>query len=235
MRLLVLAGGFGTRLKSAIGERPKALAPIADIPFLYMQLENWLQQGIRKFSFLLHHQAGEIIEFLQSQKSGLLKECDVDWLIEPMPMDTGGAVANAVRELKLKGDFLVTNADTWLGSGMTQLIYATSPSIAVINLTDVSRYGQVEFDQSLFVTKFSEKSESIHSGWINAGTFYLNTQLFDQWNGHPFSLERELFVELVKARKLKAVPLKTDFLDIGVPDDYRRFCMWIENGRNASL
>lgn len=235
MMLLILAGGFGTRLRTTVGDLPKALAPIGGVPFLRLQLEHWRNQGVKEFSFLLHHQADQIISFLQSQQSGLLKNCYVDWLIEPVPMDTGGAVANAVRELNLEGHFLVTNADTWLGTGMIELMRDTSPSMAVVNLADVSRYGQVQFDQDFHVTRFAEKSGISTPGWINAGIFHLDADLFEHWDGRPFSLERELFVELVQTRRLKAVPLKTDFLDIGVPVDYSRFCGWIEGGRKTPL
>ena len=234
-RLLVLAGGFGTRLKPVVDNLPKALAPVGGVPFLHMQLEHWIDQGAREFSFLLHHQADPIISFIESQKSELLNGCYVDWIVEPAPMDTGGAIANAVRELGLRGDFLVVNADTWLGTGVAELSRSTSPSMAVVNLPNVGRYGQVAFDQDLYATQFIEKGETLLCGWINAGLFHLNAGLFDQWDGQPFSLERELFVELVKNRKLKTVPLETDFLDIGVPEDYHRFCRWIENGRKMPL
>ena len=48
MRLLVLAGGFGTRLSSVVSDVPKALAPVNGVPFLRLQLENWLKQGLRE-------------------------------------------------------------------------------------------------------------------------------------------------------------------------------------------
>lgn len=235
MRLLVLAGGFGTRLKETVGNIPKALAPIDGVPFLRLQLEHWLSQDINELSFLLHHQAEEIILFLQSEKLGLLKDCKIDWLIESAPMDTGGAVANAVRELNLKGDFLVTNADTWLGTGMVELMHSISPSMAVVNLADVSRYGQVQFDRDFHVIRFAEKSAASGPGWINAGIFHLDADLFENWDGRPFSLERELFVDLVQTRRLKAVQLNTDFLDIGVPADYNHFCGWVADGRKTPL
>lgn len=234
-RLFVLAGGFGTRLKGAIRDSPKALAPINGVPFLRIQLEHWIGQGLRKFSFLLHHKAEAIVAFLHSHQSGLLKGCSVDWIIEPVPMDTGGAIANAVRDLRLQGNFLVTNADTWLGTGMVELMDSPPPSMAIVNLPDVSRYGQVVFDQDLYITQFAEKGELSTSGWINAGIFHLDTSFFKRWNGQSFSLERELFVSLVQERKLKAVPLTTEFLDIGIPEDYHRFCRWVEGGRKTPL
>jgi D-glycero-alpha-D-manno-heptose 1-phosphate guanylyltransferase len=235
MRLLVLAGGFGTRLKTSIPDVPKTLAPIGDVPFLQLQLEHWLAQDLFEFTFLLHHQAGQIIAFLQENQIGILKNCHIDWLIEPMPMDTGGAIANAVREMGLTGDFLMTNADTWLGGGVQELMQAASPAMAVLKLADVSRYGQVHFDQDAHVTVFSEKNPRRESGWINAGLYRFNTELFKDWDGKPFSLERKLFAELVHNRSLSVIPLQTDFIDIGVPDDYHRFCRWVEAGRQVPL
>ena len=101
MMLLVLAGGFGTRLQSVVTEVPKALAPVGDVPFLKLQIEHWKKQGITSFIFLLHHQADLIVNFLKIQQASLLNECEIHWVIEPRPMDTGGAVAYAVKKQKL--------------------------------------------------------------------------------------------------------------------------------------
>ena len=235
MRLLVLAGGFGTRLRLVISNVPKALAPIGNVPFLQFQIEHWLAQGLREFSFLLHHQADQIITFLQAQQGELLKDCQVDWLIEPVPMDTGGALAHAVKTLGHKDDFLMTNADTWLGGGIHEMMQSAAPAMAVVNLADVSRYGQVHFDQAQSITGFAEKNAQSAEGWINAGLCHLNVELFENWDGQPFSLERDLFSMLVQNRQLTAVPLQTDFIDIGVPTDYRRFCRWVATGREGPL
>lgn len=235
MKLLVLAGGFGTRLKTVITDVPKALAPIGDVPFLQLQLEHWLAQGLREFTFLLHYQADQIIAFLQAHQVGLLKDCQVNWLIEPTPMDTGGAIAHAVKELGLTEDFLMTNADTWLGGGIHEMMQTAAPAMAVVNLADVSRYGQVHFDHAQRVTAFAEKNGQSAAGWINAGLSRLDAGLFRNWDGQPFSLERDLFATLVQNRRLTAVPLQTDFIDIGVPADYHRFCRWVVTGRQNPL
>ena len=233
--MLVLAGGFGTRLQSVVADVPKALAPVGQIPFLYLQIEHWIAQGLRSFVFLLHHQADLIISFLEAEKKGLLKESEVTWFIEPTPMDTGGAVAYAVKQLNLLGCFLLTNADTWLGAGFEDISRTAAPSMAVLSLRDASRFGQVQFNDQLNVTVFSEKSSSQGPGWINAGLCHLNTDFFKDWNGQPFSLERSLFPELASRGALKAVPLQTDFIDIGIPDDYFRFCQWIAEARKSKL
>ena len=237
MKLLVLAGGFGTRLQSVVSEVPKALAPVGSVPFLHLQIEHWKSQGISSFAFLLHHQADLIIGFLQEEQDiGVLKDCEVQCLVEPSPMDTGGAVAYAVEQLGLTGNFLVTNADTWIGTSISNVMQEKAPAMAVVELSDAARYGRVQFDVQHRVTAFQEKSsKSRGSGWINAGLCQLNAASFKEWDHLPFSLERVTFPAMVARRELKAVALQVEFIDIGVPDDYYRFCRWIEADRKGTL
>jgi len=235
VKLLILAGGFGTRLQSILPETPKALAPIGGVPFLAFQLEHWIAQGINSFVFLLHHQADQIERFLNQSKAELLRNCEVFSLIEPVPMDTGGAVAYAIHKLGLEGDFLVTNADTWLGSGVAELTVSRAPAMAIVRRDNASRYGQVKFDDTKTVTAFVEKNAVDAPGWINAGIYRLRADMFRNWNGLSFSLEKKAFPDWVKQGELQAIALKTDFIDIGVPEDYQRFCRWVESGRMDKL
>lgn len=235
MKMLVLAGGFGTRLQSEVAEVPKALAPVGRVPFLYLQIKNWIDQGLRSFVFLLHHQADLIIKFLEAEKNGLLSGCQVSWLVEPSPMDTGGAVAYAVEQLNLKENFLITNADTWIGKGIQEVVRSEAPSMAVISLSDVSRYGQVQFSDEFFVTSFNEKISGQELGWINAGLCQLKASFFSNWDGQPFSLERITFPALADQGILKAVPIQTYFIDIGIPQDYLSFCGWIKSGNENEI
>lgn len=235
MKMLVLAGGFGTRLQSVVAEVPKALAPVGNVPFLQLQIEHWIAQGMRSFVFLLHHQAGLITNFLQQEKATFLKDCEVKWLVESTPMDTGGAVAYAVEQLGLSEDFLVANADTWLGSGIQELRQAKAPAMAVVELPDASRYGQVQIDDENHVTAFREKNSHTGAGRINAGLCHLSAELFKDWNHRPFSLERVSFPAWAASGNLNAVAIHTNFIDIGVPDDYFRFCRWIESDKKVEL
>jgi D-glycero-alpha-D-manno-heptose 1-phosphate guanylyltransferase len=237
MKLLVLCGGLGTRLQAVLNDVPKALAPVGSVPFLHLQIENWKNQGIRSFVFLLHHQADLIIKFLQSeQQIGVLFDCEVRWLVESRPLDTGGAVANAVEQLRLTDNFLVTNADTWLGTGIANVSQDKSPAMAVVELSDSSRYGSVQFDKQFRVSIFQEKSSgSQKAGWINAGLFQMNVETFKDWDRLPFSLERAIFPAMVSRGELKAVTLKTEFIDIGIPEDYYRLCKWMATDRKGPL
>jgi NDP-sugar pyrophosphorylase family protein len=184
---------------------------------------------------LLHHQSEKIVSFLKAEKNGILKDCKVQYLIEPIPMDTGGAVAYAVQQLHLSDNFLVTNADTWNGSSFQDLVRSEAPSMGVLKFHDTSRYGRVKFDGQFYVTDFEEKSYKKGPDWINAGLYHLHCDLFKGWNGQPFSLERSFLPKLANYGALTAVTLQTNFIDIGIPSDYFRFCQWIASDRKGIL
>ena len=233
--LLVLAGGFGTRLRSVVSDVPKPLAPVEGRPYLGYLVDAWYAQGVRSFTFLLHHQAGLIMAFLaDAQQAGFWPGSQIRLLVEPEPMATGGAIAHAVRELGLEGSFLVVNADTWLGSGLQAMAQAPPPAMAVIGVPDTARYGRVRVESNKIVA-FEEKKSSFGPGLINAGLYHLNADLFQNWDGQAFSMERELFPAMVSANKLAAVALNTDFVDIGIPEDYFRFCRWIKSQKTEIL
>lgn len=234
-RLLVLAGGFGTRLRSVVDAVPKPLAPVAGKPYLHYLHESWTAQGVTAITFLLHYLAEPIKSFLkQEQRDGPLRNCAVDVVVEPTPLGTGGAIAYAVRQLGIRGDFLVANADTWLGSGIRALANTAAPALATIEVVDTGRYGNLDI-RGTKVQGFREKQASGGRGWINAGLYHLSSDLFAEWDGAPYSIERDIFPGLARSGCLNAVALDTAFIDIGVPEDYFRFCRWIESGRGEVL
>jgi len=234
--LLVIAGGRGSRLQSAVSTVPKPLAPVVNRPYLHYLLENWLAQGVTSLIFLLHHKAHLIEDFLSwQQNSGeSFVNCNLRTLTEPQPLGTGGAIAYAVQQLQMTGSFLATNADTWLGSGIQQISQASAPAMAVVRVGNSDRYGKVHIERDLIVG-FDEKRNGSGAGWINAGLYHLDAAQFHGWDGRAFSLEREMFPALAIAGTLTAVPLATEFIDIGVPEDYYRFCSWIKSGKSSAL
>ena len=236
--LLVLAGGFGSRLQSVVSDVPKPLAPVAGRPYLDYLVDSWIEQGVERMTFLLHHKAELLQEFIAAKERQLSldgRSCQLRFLVEAVPLGTGGAVVHAVRSLGLKGDFLVANADTWLGSGIRQLSRLGAPGIAVVEVANAARYGVVRVEDAKVIA-FEEKQALAGSGWINAGLYNLSAELFSEFqDGRSFSIERELFPQLVSRHQLKATALTTDFIDIGIPEDYFRFCRWIEAGKTGTL
>jgi len=232
----VLAGGFGTRLKSVVSEVPKPLAPVCGKPFLVHLIENLVSQGGKDFVLLLHYEAELIMlvitEFLERNK---LYGITIRSIVEDMPLGTGGSIMNAVDTLNINKSFLVINADTWLGDGLEQLSISSPNTIAAVKVKDCSRYGALMLKNSK-IEKFLEKNLSYSGGYINAGLYHLSPNIFKGF-GHSanFSLENDVFPKVVKNGILSAIKINTHFIDIGLPEDYSRFCKWIKSGKKIEL
>ena len=230
MEMLILAGGFGKRLKNTIINLPKPMAPINGVPLLQLQLDHWIMQGQTSFIFLLHHQADIIIELLIERSRYFGSKINIDWVVEDTPMGTGGAVANAIKLYSLSGSILVTNADTWLDNGLKKIINNNSLAvIAVVKVIDTRRYGSVSLNSKNRVLSFVEKQMSSNhpvSGVINAGLYKLPVSVFSGLGEVTFSLETEILPSISADHVLSAETLEVDFFDIGVPEDYYKFCEW---------
>lgn len=228
--LLILAGGFGTRLHSEVPDWPKPLAPVAGTPFLTALLERWTEQGVRRFTFALHHHADIMRRYVEKEVAGgVLAGCEARCVTEREPLGTGGAVANVVRDGAIRESFLVANADTWLGSGVDEVAAAAPPAIAVVRVANTERYGSVALRGNR-ISSFLEKEASAGDGWINAGLYHLDPDAFEPWDGRALSLERDLFPGWAASGLLTAVRVTSSFIDIGIPEDYRRYCQWVESG-----
>jgi D-glycero-alpha-D-manno-heptose 1-phosphate guanylyltransferase len=224
--LIVLAGGFGTRLQSILKGNPKPLADINGVPFLQLLFVNWLNHGFRKFFLSLHFESDKIIKLVNELKKTILEDCEVKFIVEETPLGTGGAVSFVVNELNLDGDIFIVNADTWIDSGYQTLDKEHGNFIGVVKINDISRYGKVVMDNDHKIVRFEEKNEKETSGLINAGVYKLSTNIFASWDGKAYSLERDLFPNLIHNKLLNGIELKTNFIDIGIPEDYLRFCNW---------
>jgi len=234
--ILVLAGGFGSRLKSVVSNVPKPLAPVCGKPFLMHLIENLVLQGAKDFVLLLYYEA-EQVQAMVSKFSGYFSEngVTIKSIVETQALGTGGSIVNAIQTLKIKDSFLVVNADTWLGDGLVQLNYSPLNSLAAIKVQDCSRYGALILEDGK-VKNFLEKELSGNSGLINAGLYHLSPNLFEGFVGKgSFSLEGDVFSKLVGNGMISAVEIEADFIDIGIPEDYLNFCKWMESGKEIEL
>lgn len=112
--MLVLAGGFGIRLKKIVFNVPKPLAPILGEPFLGYFIRNWEKQGIKKFTFLLHYNSQMILDYITNSYKKFYQNTEFSFVIEEKPLGTAGAIRNAIKKNKIIGNFLISNADTWI-------------------------------------------------------------------------------------------------------------------------
>lgn len=215
---IVLAGGFGTRLREVVPDWPKPMAPVAGRPFLEILLRSLAGKGVARAVLSVGYMADKIIGHLGAQFAGI----ELVYEVETQPMGTGGAVAASMR--RCTGDrALVVNGDTFLDLELDALerAYQGHPIIVAREVDDTARYGRLDTAAGQ-VTRFSEKGVS-GPGLINAGAYLLPVGLLDSAGlSAPFSLEADFLAPAVLNRRFDVFITRGQFIDIGVPADYRR-------------
>jgi D-glycero-alpha-D-manno-heptose 1-phosphate guanylyltransferase len=221
---IVLAGGLGTRLRSAVPDLPKCLAPIAGRPFLEWQLRSLAERGIESFVLALGHGAKDVLASLgQPWARGLA----IGTVIERELLGTGGAARFAMNEFGLD-EALIANGDTFLGGSLQQMLLPLNLEagelmrIATVQVPDRIRFGGVAVDAKQCITAFLEKGQT-GAGPINAGLYRIHRQAFDGLESERFSIETQVMPCLAAKCALQARAIAGPFIDIGVPADYHLF------------
>jgi D-glycero-alpha-D-manno-heptose 1-phosphate guanylyltransferase len=218
---IILAGGLGTRLRDAVPDVPKCMAPVAGRPFLYYVINELQLQGVNHFIFSLGYKHEIIEAWLTEQYPRLNYEV----VIENEPLGTGGAILLACQKAKGK-DVLVTNGDTLFRTDVAAMLLLHTEKMAECTLalkpmTEFDRYGAVLIKEDI-VTHFAEK-KYYKEGLINGGLYILNKQKFA--SGHwpsKFSFEKEFLEPLSQSGKIAGLPQNGYFIDIGIPSDYNQ-------------
>lgn len=220
MEAIVLAGGFGTRLRSEVPDLPKAMAPVAGRPFLEILLDGLARQGFSRIVLSLGYMAPAIMSHFGASYRGMA----LRFVVEEQPLGTGGAIRLAMTEVADDHVF-VFNGDTFLDLDCAALEafwqQHRKPVIVGRPVADVSRYGRLVVSDDR-VVGFAEKG-SPGAGLINAGCYVFPTSQFDDRALHAaFSLEQDFLARAVPATDIRVFPCEGQFIDIGVPEDYRR-------------
>ena len=216
---LILAGGFGTRVKDLLGDLPKPMAPVKGCPFVEW-IVRWLKaQGVRDVIISTGYRA-EVVE--KHFSTAPVSEMNVCCVTEPEPMGTGGGLAFAAAKCGTTPPaWLVLNGDSLIFANVATIAEALGKADGVMvtrTVPDTSRYGSVRADESGRITAFEEKHPG--AGEINAGIYLLRHEvLADFPEARPLSLERDVFPGLLgHSGGLMAHRVEAAFLDIGTPE-----------------
>lgn len=223
MKAVLLVGGLGTRLRSAVSSLPKALASVGDRPFLELLVRQLARQGISQLVMCTGYLAEQIEETL-GDGSGLGVE--IKYSKESVPLGTAGALKLAQSHVQHESEFLVLNGDSFLQIDFVELIsfhqnHGGLATIAVVPVQNASRYGTVQVEADDRVIGFAEKTGDNVPGIINAGVYVFGSAIFAQIPKGPASLERDVFPNLL-GQGVYAFEQRRLFIDIGTPDDYGR-------------
>lgn len=223
MKALILAAGFGTRLKEVIHDRPKVMAPINGRPFLEYVLEILRKNGVEEVVIAIGF-LGDFIRdyFGNGQEFGL----KIDYSEDKYPVGTAGTLKNAQRFFQ--DTFLVINGDTYFDTDLSQLVayHRKKKAWATIALTkrrSTIGTGLVLKRKSEEITSFIEKPEKDRAGWVNCGYYVFEPEALDFIpKKKRVSLEKEIFPLLAKKGVLYGFKAEEDFIDVGTPQSYQR-------------
>ena len=204
MKAVILAGGFGKRLKPLTETRPKPMVEVLNVPIIEWQV-RWLRKfGIKDFVMCVGYMKEQIIDRIGN---GVRFDSRVDYSFEEEPLGTGGALLNAKEFVYNQDSFFVLNGDILSELDPNRLNIANSNVLAVVPLR--STFGVVELDENSTVRGFIEKPE-IPDRWINAGLYCFTQEVF-RYLPREGNIEVTALPALAKEGRLQAVRYKDVF------------------------
>ena len=222
MEAIILAGGFGTRLKPLTYTRAKSLLPILNKPMITYLIES-LPNEVNKVVLAVNYKKEQIEEYFK--KNNFNKEIIVN--DEPEPLGTGGAIKYA--EKHISDSFLVLNSDIISSLNLNQMIsyHNKKKSISTISLwpvENVSEFGVADVIEDGKIIGFVEKPkpEDALSIFISAGAYLLEHDVLDYIEPNKFvSMEKEIFSKLIEDfDRFYGFKIKGYWMDIGRINSY---------------
>lgn len=218
MEAIILAGGFGKRLKSKIKDIPKPMAPVNNRPFLVYILDKLLKYNFDHIILSVGYKGDVISDYFGDNYFGI----KISYVQETYPLGTGGAIKLALTKSKQDHLFII-NGDTFFDIDFFKIErfweLHKKPTIITTNVSDSSRYGSLKVDGK-YITSFQEKGCNL-SGIINSGYYLFPVNIFNNVKlNKSFSLEEDFLKKYINLEKIMFFPAEGLFIDIGIPDDY---------------
>jgi D-glycero-alpha-D-manno-heptose 1-phosphate guanylyltransferase len=221
MEAIILAGGFGTRLRSIVNDVPKPMALVSNKPFLSYLLEYLSGYKINSVVLCTGYKHEKIEEYY----SFSYKNTNIRYSVEETPLGTGGAIKQALQKVK-SNSVIILNGDTLFNINLAEFIeyhhrLKSDISVALKKLSNFDRYGSVILNGKRIVGFEEKKYKS--SGYINGGVYILNKNILEQ-NELPysFSFEKQILETCTKELYINGYKSNEYFIDIGIPEDYKK-------------
>lgn len=232
--VVILAGGFGTRIKQQLPDLPKPLAPVAGRPFLDWQLRYLHHQGFRRSLLATGYLAEKVQDYAEK---AAIPAMAIDCVRETEPLGTAGAFLHAAHNSSLSpttAAWLVLNGDSLIVTDYRVLLAELEQDgvdgvILGVKVTDASRFGSLITNAQGELLKFAEKQPG--AGVINSGVYLLGDRLLAQFPpNRPLSFEYDVFPSLLQqGAKIKVRAVEAPFLDIGTPATLTQAGQFIES------
>ena len=217
MNIVILAGGMGTRLQSVVHDVPKPMADIDGSPFLELLMRELCFLDPARFVLCVSYKKEIIQEYFKDNFLGV----PIQYSIENEPLGTGGAIKQAF-DLYNLNDALVLNGDSYIAADYDKFWnYNKNEKLAVMlkKVDDANRYGRVDVCDGR-VMDFHEKQPDSQPGFINAGIYKINKNLFSEKLSQKFSFEKDVLEPIIPQIHPSYMLADDYFIDIGLPESY---------------
>lgn len=204
MLAVILAGGYGKRLRPLTDRIPKNLVEIAGKPIIVRQIEWLSRQGFKRFLLLTGYLSDKLIDYLgNGDKYGIT----IEYSKEEEPLGTGGAIRNAWEKISDEEVFLLVNGDIITDLSIYPLLNELEKDSDIVGVLSAvplpSPYGVINFDRDGYIIRFIEKP-LIDDYWINAGVYVFRRSVYE-YLPVKGDLERTTLPKLASEHKLKVV------------------------------
>ena len=231
--VLILAGGFGTRLRPVVSDRPKAMADVRGRPFISLLFDQLINFGFQRVIVATGFRADAIRRHFGSQYQDL----EIVYSKENEPLGTGGALKLGHSHIHSQ-HVLVMNGDTFVDFDFKEffsehLRAKSLVSLLLCEVEDVRSYGSVKVDGHGCITTFVEKGHDLQTGWVNAGSYLISSNTLEKLpSPKKFSIESDFFPKLIRRREMIGFCSNKRLHDIGTPESYRYFLSKMTDKKN---
>jgi len=200
MKVVILCGGFGTRIRDVSDEIPKPMIPIGPYPILVHIMKHYSYYGFKDFILCLGYKSEVIKEYFSKNTK--------DWNVELVETGKNTMTGGRVKRLqKIIGNetCMLTYGDGLSNINLDSLIEFHKSHKKLVTVSAVrppARFGAIELNENK-VTSFKEKSH-LGEGWINGGFFVVEPEFFNFIHGDSTYLEREPLEKAVSKGELFA-------------------------------
>ena len=200
MKVVILAGGFGTRISEYTKSIPKPMIKIRGIPILVHIMKHYAKFGFNDFYIALGYKGNVIKNYFKKKK--------FDWNVNLIDTGKNTMTGGRLKRLKkyLKGQsFFLTYGDGISDINVKKLLKFHKKNKKLVTITAVrppARFGALKLKGNL-VSYFKEKSK-MDEGWINGGFFVISYKFLNFIKNDKTYLEREPLEKVTKSKELSA-------------------------------
>ncbi len=201
MKVVILAGGFGTRLSEYTQKIPKPMVKINNKPILIHIIEHYLKYGFKEFYIALGFKANYIKKYFKNKKINY----QINLIDTGLNTMTGGRLRRLKKFFSRNEDFMMTYGDSVSNVNLKKLKKFHEKQRSLVTMTTVkptARFGAVKIRGDKIIY-FKEKS-NVDVGWINGGFMVINQKFLNYIRSDSTFLEKEPLEKACKTKQLSA-------------------------------